>query len=285
MQAAVQLFFNPLSGDYSLRRIARLREAFEQAGARVILAESSAAVAPVIDPDATHVCVAGGDGTVRHVVAAMAAGKSVLPVAQYPAGTINLLARELAYPARPQEFVARMLGKDPHRKNYAAAIHDSLFLCCASIGPDCHAVASVSPKLKRLVGRLAYGISFVTTLIRWPRPQLELVVGDKVHPCEAVYIAKGRYYAGPFAFAPRAALSDSKLHVVALKTARRRDFALFAVDLMLGRDPGERTGVISTTCTALEVRGAEGFPVQADGDIVAALPISVTASHKPIAFV
>lgn len=283
MTPAIQLFFNPLSGSYSPRQIERLRQAFQDAGARTILSESSAAVPAAIDNSATHVCVVGGDGTVRHVVAAMAADNATMPIAQYPAGTINLLARELGYPARPGAF-ARHLMESTGREHFTASIRDQLFLCCASVGPECRAIASLSPRLKRIFGRFAYGIAFVRTLWRWRRPRLMLTVDDQSFPCEAVYIAKGRYFAGPFSFAPNAALTDRRLHVVALHTARRRDYVLFILDLLFRRDPGRRRSVTSLTCTALSITAETEEVVQADGDIIAALPIDVTASAVPTAF-
>ncbi len=284
VQPAVQLFFNPVSGDYCPRRIARLRSALEAAGARTIVSESSARVAPVIDRDATHVCVAGGDGTVRHVVEAMSAGSSALPLAQYPAGTINLLARELGYPAKPSAFARRLLEATGSRDHYTASIQDQLFLCCASVGPDSEAVARHSPRLKRSIGRMAYAVSFLGTLLRWKRPKLELVVDGAIIPCEAVYIAKGRYFAGPWSFAPHAAMTDPKLHVVALGKARRLDYLVFAMDLARGRDPGLRENNVSLTCTSLQIRCDEDLPVQADGDIIATLPINVSTSAKPTPF-
>lgn len=283
MQPAVQLFINPLSGSYSSRLIARLRRAFHDAGVRTILSESSAAVPASIDRSATHVCVVGGDGTVRHVVAAMAIDHATMPIAQYPAGTINLLARELGYPVEPGAFARRVMEGDG-RDHFTASVDDQLFLCCASVGPECRAIANLSPRLKRIFGRFAYGLSFVQTLWRWRRPRLMLTVDDQSFACEAVYIAKGRYFAGPFSFAPRAALTDRYLHVVALLTARRRDYLLFTLDLLFKRDPGLRNGVTSLTCTALAITAKTEEPVQADGDIIAALPIEVTASSMPTTF-
>ena len=47
-----------------------------------------------IDPRADHVCSAGGDGTLRHVVDAVRRSGRHVSVSAFPAGTVNLLAVE-----------------------------------------------------------------------------------------------------------------------------------------------------------------------------------------------
>jgi len=285
MQPRVQLFSNPHSGTYSPRRIARLRRAFESAGAQVTESESSATSRPAIDPQATHICVAGGDGTVRHVAAALADGGHAIPMAQYPLGTINLLAREAGYHPDPRRFAKRFLAAGERRRHFTASARGELFLCCASAGPECAAIRSYSPALKRRIGRFAYAVALARTVLRWERHRMVLRAEGRSFPCEAVYIAKGRYFAGPWSFAPAARLTDEKLHVVALGTARRRDFLRFVLDLVLGRDPGARAGNLSLICSQLSLEGAGHVDVQADGDLLTTLPIEVRAGERTMEFI
>lgn len=285
MQPRVQLFSNPQSGTYSARRIARLRRAFESAGAQVTQSESSTLAVPEIDPNATHICVAGGDGTVRHVAAALAAGGHAIPIAQYPLGTINLLAREAGYHPDPGRFAKRFLADGERRRHYTATVRDQMFLCCASAGPECGAIRGYSPALKRRIGRFAYAAALARTVLRWERHAMVLHAEGLSFPCEAVYIAKGRYFAGPWSFAPNASLTDQRLHVVALGTARRRDYLRFLLDLVLGRDAGARPGNLSLTCSQLSLEGAEHIAVQADGDLLTTLPLEVRTAELTMDFV
>jgi diacylglycerol kinase family enzyme len=285
MQPKVQLFSNPYSGTYSARRIARLRRAFESAGAQVTQSESSMLAAPEVDPGATHICVAGGDGTVRHVAAALAAGGHAIPIAQYPLGTINLLAREAGYHPNPRRFAERFLADRERRRHHTATVRDQMFLCCASAGPECAAIRGYSPALKRRIGRFAYAVALARTVLRWERHAMVLHAEGHSFPCEAVYIAKGRYFAGQWSFAPKASLTDDKLHVVALGTARRRDYLRFLLDLVLGRDPGARPGNLSLTCSHLSLEGAEHIEVQADGDLLATLPLEIRSGGLTMEFI
>ena len=284
MTATVQLFANPHSGTYSARRVAALRRAFEAAGARVNESEASVGSPPAIDRGASHICVAGGDGTVRHVAAALARARLAIPLAHYPLGTINLLAREAGYRPNPRRFVARFLGPGERRRHYTGALAEELFLCCASAGPECAAIHGYSPALKRRFGRLAYGLAMLRALHRWQRHALTVTAEGESIACEAVYIAKGRFFAGPFSFAPAARLTDERLHVVTLGTARRRDYLLFLLDLVTRRDPGKRKGNRSFACAELAIDGPAHVEVQADGDIVATLPLSARANAEPLEF-
>ncbi len=286
--ACVQLFYNPGAGSFSQSALDRLIAAFHSEGADTVLTPSVDST-PQILPHATHICIAGGDGTIRHVVAMMIASGTTLPVAICPTGTINLLARELCPNPAPREEQPRTLARallcaPPRQQLYPVTAVDTVFLACASIGPDSVAVAGLSPRLKRQIGRLAYLAAFGAVLMHWRRPRITLHADGAAHPCEAVYIAKGRYYAGPWSFAPDARLGDPLLHVVALRRARRRDFARFLLALVLRRDPARDTNVIHFTTTQLTIAADHGqnLPLQADGDIVGQTPLRLEVRPRPL---
>jgi diacylglycerol kinase family enzyme len=260
-----------------------LSKAFTAEGATVI-ETACTADPPAIAENADHVCIAGGDGTVRDIVNALPRNGRSPDLSNYPMGTINLLAREARYPADPQAFVRRLLSDEPARSHFPVSIGEGLFVVCASVGPDSAAVAGISPRLKRRVGRLAYLAAIVPLLIRWPRRPIRLQVNGRSLRCEAFYVAKGRYFAGPWSFAPTAGVDRPSLHLVAFARMRRRDFAAFAWAL-LRHQPVERLkGVTCLTCTALSADSDAPLPLQADGDIVAALPASIRLEKTALQF-
>jgi diacylglycerol kinase (ATP) len=279
----IQLFVNAKAGSSSRRRVAALRRELEAAGARVI-------VTPTGDDDlaiaeeSTHICAVGGDGTLRHVAAALERSGQPRVMSVFPTGTVNLLAREYGYSRNALSFAGRILREAPSRLQRIARIGEMMMFTCASVGPDADAVAGVSPRLKRVIGRAAYGVAFLGTLIRWPRRQLLVEADSQTIACEAVYIAKGRYYAGPWSFAPGAAADDPFLHVVALRQARRRDFMRFLWALLHHDDLTRDSNLIQFTCASLRITGADA-PLQADGDIVAHLPtgIAIDPTAQPFA--
>ncbi|HWI84948.1 MAG TPA: diacylglycerol kinase family protein [Sphingomonas sp.] len=279
----VQLFVNDTAGSWSRGRTRALHDAFVAAGARVIVTDCGADEL-TIDPDADHVCVVGGDGTLRHVATAAARATRALTMSIYPSGTVNLVARERRYPREPKAFVARALSGTAPRRHYFAMIGDVPLAGVASVGPDSYAVARLSPRLKRVIGRAAYVVAFLAVLIRWSRPQLQVTAGERVVACEAVYIAKGRFFAGPWSFAPQAAVDQPLLHVVALTRATRTDYLRFIWALARGRGGADHPNLIRFACTEIDIAGAANVPLQGDGDIVSSLPARLRLNSETLAF-
>ena len=283
MDQVVHLFGNPRAGSYSARRVRALVRAFEALGAEVIQSECSAGT-PSIDDHATHVCIAAGDGTVRHVAAAVVRSGRSLPMSIFPAGTINLLAMEAGYPRDPRRFARAVLRSDSKRRHYPVAVAESYFFACAGVGPDSLAVDRVSPSLKRRVGRFAYVVAAVRLLWNWPRHRIALDHPGGALECEAFYVAKGRYYGGRWSFAREARVHEPVLHVVALTTARRRDYVRFLWTLLRHADPAALPFVRVFTCTTMSASSAEPLPLQADGDTIGALPATLTLCEEPLVF-
>jgi diacylglycerol kinase (ATP) len=261
----VQIVCNPGAGSFSQARVEQLSAAWANAGFTPTVSESSASSPYVPDLEAVHICIAGGDGTVRHVFARLEQEASFPPVCIYPMGTINLAARELGMSREPDAFVKQVLGAMPQRFHPAKS-NDTIFMVCMSIGPDGRAVAALSEPLKRAIGRLAYAVAMIGLLFAWPRMTVNVSANGKHFVGEALYIAKGRYFAGPWSFAPTASIFDDQLHVVLLKSARRRDYLAFILALITRRITNMR-GVERFTCTELEWHADQPCPVQADGDI------------------
>ncbi len=279
----VQLFVNPGAGFRAGSQTRDLCSALEALGAQILLTES-VSDRLVIDERADHVCAVGGDGTLRHVVDAVRRTGRPIPIAAYPAGTVNLLAMECAYPRDPHAFARRLLETGKPRRHYVALIGQTPLLTCASVGPDSYTVENLSPRVKRLIGRAAYLVAFCNVLMRWRRTKITLLHDGRRTECEAVYIAKGRFFAGRWSFASEASVGDPLLHVVALGQASRRDFARFAWTLIWRRPVEQLAGVQCFTCTELTVGSDDAPPLQADGDIVAYLPVSIAIEAKAIHF-
>lgn len=279
----VQLFLNPGSGSYSAARIGALRRALEGQGATVIESYCGSGT-PLVEASVDHLCIVGGDGTVREIVSAIAAGGTAPTLSIYPMGTINLLAREAGYGRDPRSFASQLLLEAPRRSHYPVAIGEGLFFVCASVGPDSAAVARLSTRLKRVIGRLAYVVAFCGVLIDWPRAPIRLEVEGRTLQCEAFYVAKGRYFAGSWSFAPQAAVDQPILHLVAFARMRRRDFFGFLWALLRRRPVERLKGVTSLRCAALSAASEAPLAVQADGDVVTRLPVEIRLGETPLKF-
>jgi diacylglycerol kinase (ATP) len=157
-------------------------------------------------------------------------GWADIPVCIYPTGTINLIAREAGYGRNIAGFVKRISSAQPPRQHYVGRITNKPFLACASVGPDSLSVAAVSADLKRRIGRFAYVVSLARLLWDWPRMRLSVSANGHIHRCEAAFVLKGHYFAGPWTLAPEADLRKPDFQLLLLGKARRR--GLFAADIV-----------------------------------------------------
>lgn len=279
---SIVLAYNPASGRFRPGALARLRDALERAGHRVTCENSRALRLDRAEP-VDLVCAYGGDGTVRTVVGENGEAASAAKFCVFPAGTINLIAREAGYPDTPASF-ARMIAerKDtrPHRYGH---IGQEAFLCCASVGPDAAVVARVSERLKARIGRLAYGVAALAQWRRWPRQRFAFTVDGQSFTGEAMFVCKGRYYAGPWVIDEAARLESDAFRVLIMPRARRRDFLRLALSAMIHPALGSR-GWHRLSAQMITVESDTPAPVQADGDIVAQTPATISLSPSYLNF-
>lgn len=232
-------------------------------------------------PDAELLCIAGGDGTVRLVLDSQKSLTGLPPVAIYPAGSVNLLARELGYPRSPRAFAGRIERAVGRRSSRVAAIGQRHFLACASMGVDALAVARVSLALKARIGRFAYLDSILRLLQQWPRHRLLVAADGEEFEAEALFLLRGAHYAGPFTLDRRAGLDRDKLHVLALPRACRRDVLGLALYAICGaRYPAKDWRFLQVS--ELQVRAEEPVPVQADGDVLTSTPVDIRMTEQRV---
>lgn len=277
----IQLFLTPVAGLQERAQANALSRALQANGMRVILTRTG--FHPLaIDESADHVCAVGGDGTLRHVVDAVRKLDRRVCVSVYPAGTVNLTAMEYAYPKAPRAFARRLLEAMP-RVRHLAIVNGFPLLACASVGPDSYAVEAVSPGMKRWLGRFAYVFAFLAVLVRWRRPKIVLHHDGKQTECEAVYVAKGPFFAGRWSISPDASGAEPSLHVVALPEASRTQYLAFVWAIFRGRSY-DLAGVYRFTCSQLTIDGNAAVPLQGDGDILAHLPATIELEAELIRF-
>ena len=275
--------YNPKSGSFSQIRLNNLQSGFASAGYDARFVDSYSEDLLPAAAAAQHLCVVGGDGTLRDVVARIQDTENLPSISVYPAGTINLVAREALYPANIRQFVARVTDVMQTRGHYHCELNSKPMLVCASIGPDSVAVASVSARLKNRIGRFAYAAAFGKLLLKWPRRTITVLVDGETHVCEAAFVLNGKFFAGPWQLSPDADLTQPKFQLLLLPKARRRDYLRLIAATVLSRALAPKNWVRISAETA-EIDGAEDVPVQVDGDIAATLPVKVTMNPRVINF-
>jgi diacylglycerol kinase (ATP) len=277
----IVLAYNPTSGNFCASAMARLRSALERAGHDVSCQNSREfRFAPHDKVDL--VCAYGGDGTARTVVGMNGPRAAQAPYCVFPSGTINLLAREAGYPGDTRNF-ARLIDQRAPAPCHFGLIDDEAFLCCASVGPDAAAVAQVSEWLKRRIGRLAYGVAALRQMWRWPRQMFTITVDGRAITGEAMFVCKGRYYAGPWVIDEQAALSSDSFRVLIMPRARRRDMVQLALSAIIHPSLGNKAWH-RMPGREIRIESDHPAPIQADGDIVAQTPATLSISPFSLNF-
>ena len=229
----------------------------------------------------TMVLAAGGDGTVNEILNGLAAAS--LPLAIYPLGTTNVLAREIGMPRDPSSF-ARLLYATPPGQAWIGEIAGRRFAIMASVGFDAHVVAAVDEKLKRRIGKGAYVAAAARHLLRHVSDSYGVTIDGRRYEAAAVVIAKGRYYGGSFVAAPLARITEPCFQVCLLGGGKRKDVLRYAAALACGRLSRLADVRIVAGCE-VEIAGSVGEPVQGDGDILVNLPAVARLASSPISLV
>lgn len=294
----VQLIHNPASGSHHALRLDMLAQAFEACGAKVVAGTTQPDGEMMLADDSDLICVSGGDGALRLVIAAMEKSGSKAPICIFPAGTVNLVAREIGYSSDPEQFARQVMrgflaGAEARLREPVAASDLGPFTACLSAGPDGVAVARYSPRLKKAIGRAAYAWSFAKLFLHWPRERFSLDVtatdgSETSLLCEAFYIAKGRYFAGPWSLTPEAGLGRDDFQLIALMPANRRNYIRFILAVMRGKSPEALPFVRRFQARSVMIERDDvcrkSLYFQQDGDIMLRPPSRIMMTDYPMEY-
>ncbi|MBK8596779.1 MAG: NAD(+)/NADH kinase [Holophagales bacterium] len=172
------LVYNPAAGGHD--RTAQMAALAERARGRgVVLSllaterpgHATQLVAQGLADGPDLVAVAGGDGTIAEAASALVG--SDVPLAVLPAGTTNVIARELGLGRSPEE-AAEFLSSTATRTvtTWPAAGRTSLI--CTGVGFDARVMANVNPTLKRLFGRVGFSLTATYEWARYEFPPIEV---------------------------------------------------------------------------------------------------------------
>ena len=286
MRRRILIIVNPAAGRprSAERRLHRFVGALERQGCSVVLRRAGSRLGDVerlareAEADFDAIVAVGGDGTVHAVVNGLA-GRPI-PVGVLPFGTVNLLAREIGLPRRP-ETLANLIAEAPARPIWPGRAAGRTFLMMASVGFDSETVAAIRPGLKARAGRFAFAYAVLVRLWHYRVCELAVQADGIEHRAAGMIAAKGRFYAGPFVVAPNARLAEPTLELVLFRGAGRLAIFRYAAALFLGLLP--RLGDVATLrIRTAEVSGAGALPVQADGELVGQLPVTIGIADQPL---
>jgi len=225
----------------------------------------------------------GGDGTVSGVVEGL--DGAAAPVAVVPAGTGNLLARDLGLPLDPVEAAELISGDHDLRTLDAMRVGDRTFILNVGVGISSATVRDTRSEDKRRFGRAAYVGTGLRELfgVRPCRFTVTVDGRDTLLRATEVTVANCDFIGDlPWPWAPEIVPDDGKLDVclVLVPTAaesirsgwrvlRHRRKLLPNVRWLRAR-------------RSVRIESTRTLPVQGDGDIIGETPIEITVVPEAV---
>lgn len=245
------LIHNPNAGGGGSGRRQKLDEArrlLAQSGIEAELAETrgpgdATEIARNAGKEGRQLVIAcGGDGTLNEVVNGLAGQQNGhrVPMAFLPAGTANILAKELELswdiPKAARQLTEGTLRDvplglatpldQPDKKRY--------FLSVAGAGPDGKITYAVDLELKAKMGILAYWWQGVREVLAYKFPRFRVVTADKTVEASLVIVGRTKHYGGPFKITTEADLFEDQFELAALTTQSGLRYLSYLPTLWLG---------------------------------------------------
>ncbi len=279
--------YNPAAGGERRARFERVIGEIRKLGGEVTIVETTAPghaeqiARDTVAADFDIIAAAGGDGTVNEIINGLS-GRDI-PLGLIPLGTANVLADEIGL-GRDIHKVARALVSGTIKPIRVGRANGRRFTMMAGAGFDANVVDRVSLRLKKLIGPLAYVWQSAVQASTDRFESCDVTIDGRAYKTVSVVACNGRRYGGPFVAAPNASLGDDSFQVLLMNGRGWLSVLRYGLGLMLGRLT-QLSDVQLIAGRDVTVHGHAGQPVQADGDIVAHLPLSVTIDPMPVRLV
>ena len=235
------------------------------------------------------IIVAGGDGTLRAIIDVFAKHEHMPYVSVFPAGTVNLVAKELLMSNDPAKWVKRV-SKGIVSPVQLGKANGHIFLTVAGIGFDSLVVDNVSELEKKLLSKLAY-VWQGTEMMRkefvysnWRYKSQVRLDDEEWYEASSVIVGKSRYYAGRYSLFNGASLCVPQLHVAIFTGDTRADFMRYAAVIAMEALQLDKS-IIIRHAQKIEIRcNVEDFAAELDGDAITSAPLQIELHPVPINF-
>jgi diacylglycerol kinase (ATP) len=288
------LIYNPTSGGRRHRRFAEIEQAarvLKDSGITTEIAPTTAVgsaqeiARQAVQQRRGMVIACGGDGTINEIINGLAG--SAVPMALLPAGTANILAKELRIPWDIPD-AARLIPGGAIRRvalGLATSLNGShsaelpsggrYFLSVAGAGPDGAIVNAVSGELKKRAGILAFWAEGVRQLVRYDFPEMRVRSNGQDHLASILVVGRTANYGGPFKITTGASLFEDSFEFLTNSSRSRLRYLACLPALWMGKLRG-MDGIAAWKHTEVICESANGAEVyaQVDGEPIGRLPLA-----------
>jgi diacylglycerol kinase (ATP) len=289
------IIFNPVSGGGKSSRLRHLEEARKILAAAGIDADLRPTSAPghageiaarAIAEGSQLIIGCGGDGTLNEIVNGMPGSK--VPIALLPAGTANILAKELRIPWNipraaaliPRGIATRIaLGVitqgDASAPTNTQNISSRYFLVVAGAGADGALVHALNPSVKQRTGVLAYWMEGAKQLLQYKFPKFRVTTSEKEIAATLVVVGRTKHYGGPFRITRSADLFANEFELAVFCSQSALRYLLYLPACWMGRlHRLKDVQFVKTSSLRCEGLRADTIYAQVDGEASESLPVT-----------
>ena len=212
--------------------------------------------------------VAGGDGSVSFAINELIKNnfdfKDDFAIGYIPAGTANLLQAELSMNKKVDDIV-NVLVSNNYKSSNLVKINDNYFFLMAGIGWDAKIVHSINSKIKKILGKIIFGIKGFQYFLFMNNKKLNVTFDGQFYQADWILSSNTKYYAGHHKI-NKTNIFEDKLVTYIFKDLTRISLLYSIFLIILNGDLSKNKNVITTYAQNIIIDGNDLIPVQIDGD-------------------
>lgn len=222
------------------------------------------------------IVASGGDGTVAGVASGLA--RSQVPLGIIPAGTGNMLARDLGIPLRLEASLELITGEHHLMEMDAMEVNDQLYVLNLGVGLSPEVMANAGRENKRRFGMAAYVWSTIVKLTGFQLRNFYIQVDEDVSVLRASEImVVNSSIIGIQDIQPTIKIcpDDGCLDVCIVRARTALDLGGLVVNTLLRRRNRSSRFRCLQANERVVIRSDRKLPVQADGELIGETPLEV----------
>ncbi len=296
------LLYNPISGSrrkHRLTDVETVKSILQRAGVEVDAAPTRAAsdaaaqVRMALREGFDTIVACGGDGTIHDVLQGLAGKDAALGI--IPLGTANAMAHDLRLPLTPAGAAKALLAATPRRiaagridyRDFNSLPAFRFFTVAAGVGVDAHLFYKLNRLIKDRMGMLAYYTKathlWLTHRMRYFEAEFSSNGGAPLREArlsEMLAVRINQFGGVLRELAPGASLARNDLRLVLCRTGNRALYLAYVFRGILGMSGGvpgiELAYADQVTCRSVTGEKPENIYVEADGELLGRLPITLS---------
>ena len=231
--------------------------------------------------------VAGGDGSVSFAINELIKNnfdfKDDFAIGYIPAGTANLLQAELSMNKKVDDIV-NVLVSNNYKSSNLVKINENYFFLMAGIGWDAKIVHSINSKIKKILGKIIFGIKGFQYFLFMNNKKLNVTFDGQFYQADWILSSNTKYYAGHHKI-NKTNIFENKIVTYIFKDLTRINLLYSIFLIILNGDLSKNKNVITTYSQNITIDGNDLIPVQIDGDNFGSYKkIHLNLSNKKVNF-